>query len=192
MSSPLVRHISSIDLKAIYEALTPKMVEHFNEDGELQPALLLISMSPEEGEIADIESVPHELTKAMQETSQSKDFMMAVIAGILRSESPLRAALLEAGYSRPDVVAHITEAWQVMGNSATTLNGRAVSEHPDRTEVLLLAMHTVFGTTTHWLPIDAATRKAMAQPYAVDETLRMGGRMQMAEHLWQAHQGPVQ
>jgi hypothetical protein len=191
MTSP-VRHISSLDIKAIYEALVPKMVEHFNKDGELQPTLLTISMQAPEGEIADIEAIAPPLLAMLQRDDRGKDVMMAIVAALLHEESPVRQMLLRADFPRPDVLAHLCEGWGVRGAVAEKLTPDvAIADVPERELVLLLNLHTAFGTSTFLIPVDQATKQAHYVEFRDENAVHFSGRMQVAEWLAPLKSGPV-
>lgn len=180
--TPTTRHLSSKDLEAVYDEVTPKAIEMFNKNGELPPVLLLVSMEAEEGTIGFIDVVPPELTNMLQRTNGSKNMLMALIASVLHEESPVRATLMQAGYPRPDLVVHLTEAWCLANaKDVEDLKG-SISEHPERQEALVVAMHTAFGTTTQMLPVEPGTRQVTYTPYE-DRFGSIKGRMQVSSWM---------
>lgn len=184
------RHLSSIDLEAVYDEVMPKAIELFNKNGQLPPVLLLVSMAEEEGAITFIDGVPPQLTNVLQRTKSSKNLMMALIASLLHEESPVRATLMQAGYPRPDLVVHLTDAWCLTNAKSEGPVQGSLAEHPDRHEALLIAMHTAFGTATQMLPVEPDTRQVAYSPFEarLDSTK---GRMQIAPWLQSRSSAPT-
>jgi hypothetical protein len=179
------RNLSVKDLQAVYDELAPKVVANFNAAGKLPPALLLVSMAEAEGVIADIDEVPTELIQQMQRTDWTKDAMMSFVAAILEEGSPVRNALIAAGFARPDLVVHITEAWALIGPNIDYDPSRAVSEHTAKQETILVNMHTSFGTKMQMMLVDPKTRQVQLAPFEQPERGEcvMEGRMQVASWL---------
>ena len=155
------RDLEMADITAIYDLHARIGVARINETGdELMPQLILVQMGAEPGEISRLLMTNPTLINAMQRTGHTKDLLMTVIRHLLHS-----------GDEAPDAVVHVSETWVVTGSKARDaqglLNSHAeVKDHPNRTEAVMVHVHTVDRSYFGFCPIetDGGERRAVFKP----------------------------
>lgn len=168
------RDLEMADITAMYELHAQTAVARINETGdELMPQLIAVQMSDEPGKIGGLLMIDPALVNAMQRTARTKDFLMTVVRHLLGS-----------GDGAPDALVHVSETWVVSGSKSRDTQGlldghEHVRDHPDRTEAVMVNVHTIDRSYFGMCPIevDGTERRATFKP--LDVTGAVTGRLSM-------------
>ena len=155
------RDLEAADITAIYELHAQIGVARINEtQDELAPQLIAVNLDDDPGQIRSLMMIDPALINAMQRTDRTKDMLMALVR-----------LLLSSGDDSPDAVVHVSEAWALSARKGTDdkdpLDGyAAVKDHPNRTEMLVVNVHTQARTYSGVCPIenDGGQRRAVFKP----------------------------
>jgi hypothetical protein len=180
MTSPSVHFVQPPDLEAlpeIYTRLAEVAIEELHAEGEVKPALMLLSVPPGAREPAAIMAVDPKLVHALQRNADTKSVLMAFVRSALDPEHPLHVSALEQLGAHPNLVAHVSEAWYVAevrderaaGPSTLRDYAGSLGAHPQRREAVFVALHSMRGSVLGMCPM---TRDSAGKPTAVIEQLK--------------------
>ena len=155
------RDLEMADITAIYDLHARIGVARINDTGnELMPQLIAVQMGDEPGEIGGLMMIDPALINAMQRTGQTKEMLMNLVR-----------LLLSSGDMSADAVVHMSETWVVSGSKARDKQGlldghEEVRDHPDRTEAVMVNVHTAHRSYLGLCPIetDGGERRAVFKP----------------------------
>ena len=145
-------------MKSIYDSFAKKAVEIFNQEGHAESQLFVIFDS----DTADraFFAFPPAFASEILNTESGKDRLKPLLHRILSDQS-FHKHLIKQGFQKPEMVVQISEAWVSKNLKARDGNGFKPSEDPNRTEAILIALHTPDRSLIGMCPIlDQPTRHA--------------------------------
>lgn len=167
------RDLEIADITAIYNFHAKAAVSIINErDQDLMPQLVMVRMNDEPGHIGEVMLADPGLVNALQRTHHSKQVLMTIVR-----------LLLNSGETAPDAVVHVSEAWAVESSRGSRdaqglLDGHeGVKDHPNRTEALMVNIHTRARSYTGMCPIESDGKKRRAVFKPLDTTCLVTGRL---------------
>lgn len=155
------REINGTDIEVIYRFTAETAVEIFNENQECMPQLIAVTIAEVPGGVADIAIIDPRLVNSLQETEETKEALMTLIRLLLMRSAP---PLFKAADRQPDAVVHISEAW-ALSTTTKRVHGE-IEDHPERSEVIVINVHTRERTYVGVCPIanDGTKRVATFAP----------------------------
>lgn len=172
---PLVQPPDLGALSGVYQFIAERAVEALEFDGEVVPTLLMMSLPPGAKEPVAVSAIDPRLVHALQRDGTRKNALMALVRSLLDAAHPAHVSAAEQMGAHPNLIAHVSESWLVKkrieegGESLATFEG-SLAEHPERTEAIMVALHSLRGTLIGTCPM---TRDADGKPSAVIEPLEM-------------------
>jgi hypothetical protein len=172
-TAQLVQPPDSDALPGVYQFLAERAVAALAFDGEVNPTLLMLSVPPGATEPAAVCVMDPRLVFAMHRDQSGKEALMALVRSLLDTDHPVHASVATQMNAHPNLIVHISESWMVCkplteGGEALEGYKGSLADHPDRTEAITTALHTLRGTLIGTCPM---TRDASGKPSAVIEPL---------------------
>jgi hypothetical protein len=169
---PLVQPPDLAGLPPVYEFLAARAVEALASDGELHPALLVLSVPPGANEPVATSVMDPNLVHALQRDATRKEALMALVRSLLSAEHPMNHSVAAVMGAHPNLVAHISESWVVSqpveaGRQSLAVFEGSLEHHPRRTEAITITLHCLRGTFIGLCPMtrdDAGRATATVQP----------------------------
>jgi len=162
-------------MKSIYDSFARKAVEIFNQEGYAESQLFVIFDS----NTADraFFAFPPAFAQEILNTESGRDRFKPLLHRILSDQS-FHKHLIKQGFQKPEMVVQISEAWVSKNLKSRGVNGFKPSEDPNRTEAILIALHTPDRSLIGMCPIvDEPTRHAEYGELELDA--RNSGRMSL-------------
>ena len=162
-------------MKSIYDSFAKKAVEIFNQEGHAESQLFVIFDS----DTADraFFAFPPAFASEMLNTESGKDRLKPLLHRVL-SDEKFHRHLSDLGFQKPQMVVQISEAWVSKNLKSRDGNGFKPSEDRNRTEAILIALHTPDRSLIGMCPIvDEPTRHA--EYGELDLDARNFGRMSL-------------
>lgn len=170
------------DFGAAYDVFARCAVEVFTQQGEVQPQFFAVMLGEESGTMEGYEVVDPRFVHRLYQSSETKDLIKPVIHMLLADDSPIQKARRKHGKPRPDLVVQISECWMAKEIERDEA-GEVIppSERADRTEAVVVAVHTLTRTELGYCPIlDVPTRHCEFVPIKVGDATYTG-RMSMSD-----------
>ena len=162
-------------MKSIYDSFAKKAVEIFNQEGQAESQLFVIFDS--DSEKRAFFAFPPAFASEILNTESGKDRLKPLLHRILSDQS-FHKHLIKQGFKKPQMVVQISEAWVSKNLKSRDGNGFKPSEDPNRTEAILIALHTPDRSLIGMCPIlDQPTRHAEYGELELDA--RNFGRMSL-------------
>jgi hypothetical protein len=145
-------------MKSIYDSFAKKAVEIFNQEGHAESQLFVIFDS--DSERRAFFAFPPAFASEILNTESGKDRLKPLLHRVLSDEN-FHRHLSDQGFQKPQMVVQISEAWVSKNLKSRNVNGFKPSEDPNRTEAILIALHTPDRSLIGMCPIvDEPTRHA--------------------------------
>jgi len=179
------RELVEDDIASLYQHFAAASIGIVNEGRECHSQLALVKMDDAEpGKLAHLGFIEPEVVNMLQQSSTTKDFLMLLISELLKGDKISPSAPFV-----PDAIVHVSEIWVVQRKGRIPADLREaerqlgcecddLSEHPDRTEALVIAVHTKDRSFMGICPItgQGSERRAEFKPLHKGPTV---GRMTM-------------
>lgn len=177
------RELVEHDVTSLYQHFATTAINIVNEGRECHSQLALVKMDDAEpGKVAHLGFIEPEIVNMLQKSSTTKDFLMLLIADLLAGDKISPSAPFV-----PDAIVHVSEVWVVTRigpmpadpqEAERKLSGECdeLSDHPDRTEALIINVHTARRSYVGMCPItrSGSERRAQFKPLRQGPTI---GRM---------------
>jgi hypothetical protein len=166
----LQRTVVMADIEPLYEKFARQAVATFNEKGSASQQTFMLTLGLRPGQVTAFGALDAKTQQVLYQDGAGKDMLAAFFRGALTHGSPLRATLHEKGLPLADIIIQISEAWQKSARDeeefrrAKEQYGPAYEFHPDRTETIMVALHTLHKSYIGFSPILENPRRAEYGP----------------------------
>ena len=171
-------------LQKLHDQFAAIAIAIFNNGEEVAPQLFLLR--PDSTGQGAMAALPPEMMRQFFGAEGGKDQLARLLESVLTEGHPLRQQVKEAAGFEPTVLVQVNEAWALLEPQEEDLEklaaGGTLAKHPQRREVVLVALHTRFGSfPTYHLVEDKPHRHCVQGPMQRSDELAFKGRFSMQE-----------
>lgn len=155
-----IKEFSMESYQKVYNTFAEKVVSIFNEEEKLHPQIFFISLDAnQENNIGEYVQLDPDIVANMQ-TPEGQEAMWELLTECVTDGTEARNIIVKHYDIQPDVVVHVTSCWI----APETEEGLPPSHSQDRSEALLVSVHTPLAVFLGSCPIDEVNGVAQFGP----------------------------
>lgn len=171
MSTP----VSHAVLASLHDRFASEAVADFNRAGELRPQLFAVQLS-ESGQVVQAAAMPSAAVESLMNSAETKALLGQFLQEVLTPGTPLREHFSRATGFAPDVLVLLSEVWVTAGAALDAAKNGAPT--PPRSEALVVALHTAWGSYPILHPVSSDPRRASLASFPAESDMLMAeGRL---------------
>jgi hypothetical protein len=155
-----IKQFSIESYQKVYNTFAHKVISIFNEEEKLSPQIFFISLdTSQDSNVGEYVQLDPEIVANMQ-TPEGQEAMWELLTECVTDGSEAHSIIVKHFDIAPDVVVHVTACWI----APDTEEGLPPSHAQDRSEALLVSVHTPLAVFLGSCPIDEINRVAEFGP----------------------------
>ena len=147
----------TLDFRPFHDALARHLIQSFAKDGAVFSNILFVQLArpiARQPMAARSQPLDPRMTHEFMSTRQGRERLGQFLRSVLTAGTPERQSISRAIGFEPDVIVHMDEAWAARTHDMQEATNITPSQHQDRQEVVMIAIHHRWGgTITGTLPI---------------------------------------
>jgi hypothetical protein len=160
-AQPISRKMSELDIQTAFDRLADEAVAEFSETGAVRSKAIVIALGTE-GELTLYNKVPQTVGQYLFSNIPGVPSIPQYAAEFIADGSELRAQLASEGHPSADIFAVMREVFMTFPAPGTKLRDLpSPSQAPDRTEAVVIEMHTREGVINGYCWIADNPRRCM-------------------------------